>query len=153
MTLADELSRLAELRANGGLTEEEFRRAKERLLNAEQTRPRPARVRCKYLSAQPRRPVVRRRVRRNRSIDRNGSLGLAAAVCRPVYLRGGRPAVVRAAVDFRAKRVTRGVRFAARSASAPASPATSCRPVRVRDPVRRCRRALLWQCLRMPMAQ
>ena len=38
MTLADELSRLAELRANGGLTEDEFRRAKERLLNAEQTR-------------------------------------------------------------------------------------------------------------------
>jgi phage shock protein C len=38
MTLADELSRLAELRANGGLTEEEFKRAKERLLNTEQTR-------------------------------------------------------------------------------------------------------------------
>ena len=37
MTLADELSRLAELRANGGLTEEEFKRAKERLLNTEQT--------------------------------------------------------------------------------------------------------------------
>ena len=33
MTLADELSKLAELRANGGLTEEEFTRAKERLLN------------------------------------------------------------------------------------------------------------------------
>jgi phage shock protein C len=38
MTLADELSRLSELRANGGLTEEEFKRAKERLLNTEQTR-------------------------------------------------------------------------------------------------------------------
>jgi phage shock protein C len=38
MTLADELSRLAELRANGGLTEEEFKRAKERLLNTGQTR-------------------------------------------------------------------------------------------------------------------
>ena len=38
MTLADELSRLSELRANGGLTEDEFTRAKERLLNAEQTR-------------------------------------------------------------------------------------------------------------------
>ena len=38
MALADELSRLAELRANGGLTEEEFKRAKERLLNTEQTR-------------------------------------------------------------------------------------------------------------------
>lgn len=38
MTLADELSRLAELRANGGLTEDEFTRAKERLLNAGQTR-------------------------------------------------------------------------------------------------------------------
>ncbi len=38
MTLADELSRLSELRANGGLTEEEFKRAKERLLNTEQSR-------------------------------------------------------------------------------------------------------------------
>ena len=38
MRLADELSKLAELRANGGLTEEEFKRAKERLLNTEQTR-------------------------------------------------------------------------------------------------------------------
>jgi phage shock protein C len=36
MALADELSKLAELRASGGLTEEEFKRAKERLLNAEQ---------------------------------------------------------------------------------------------------------------------
>ena len=39
MALADELSKLAELRANGGLTDEEFKRAKERLLNTEQTRP------------------------------------------------------------------------------------------------------------------
>jgi phage shock protein PspC (stress-responsive transcriptional regulator) len=39
MVLADELSKLAELRASGGLTEEEFKRAKERLLNADQTRP------------------------------------------------------------------------------------------------------------------
>jgi phage shock protein C len=38
MALADELGKLADLRANGGLTEEEFKRAKERLLNAEQTR-------------------------------------------------------------------------------------------------------------------
>jgi phage shock protein C len=37
MSLADELGRLAELHANGGLTEEEFKRAKERLLNPEQT--------------------------------------------------------------------------------------------------------------------
>ena len=37
MALADELSKLAELRANGGLTEEEFKRAKERLLNNGQT--------------------------------------------------------------------------------------------------------------------
>jgi phage shock protein C len=36
MTLADELSKLSELRAKGGLTEEEFARAKERLLNNEQ---------------------------------------------------------------------------------------------------------------------
>jgi phage shock protein C len=38
MALADELRNLAELRANGGLTEEEFGRAKERVLNAEQAR-------------------------------------------------------------------------------------------------------------------
>jgi phage shock protein C len=38
MALADELGKLAELRANGGLTEDEFKRAKERLLNSEQTR-------------------------------------------------------------------------------------------------------------------
>jgi len=38
MMLADELSKLAELHARGGLTEEEFKRAKERLLNAGQTR-------------------------------------------------------------------------------------------------------------------
>jgi phage shock protein PspC (stress-responsive transcriptional regulator) len=38
MTLADELSKVAQLHANGGLTEEEFKRAKERLLNNEQTR-------------------------------------------------------------------------------------------------------------------
>jgi|SRR5271165_1277569 len=37
MVLADELGKLAELRANGGLTEDEFKRAKERLLNTEQT--------------------------------------------------------------------------------------------------------------------
>ena len=35
MALADELGRLAELRASGGLTEEEFSRAKQRLLNSE----------------------------------------------------------------------------------------------------------------------
>ena len=38
MMLADELGKLAELHARGGLTEEEFKRAKERLLNGEQTR-------------------------------------------------------------------------------------------------------------------
>jgi phage shock protein PspC (stress-responsive transcriptional regulator) len=36
MAMADELGKLAELRANGSLTEEEFKRAKERLLGAEQ---------------------------------------------------------------------------------------------------------------------
>jgi phage shock protein C len=39
MSLPDELSKLAELRASGSLTEEEFRRAKERLLITEQSRP------------------------------------------------------------------------------------------------------------------
>ena len=38
MTLGDELSKLAELRSSGSLTEEEFMRAKERLLNSEQAR-------------------------------------------------------------------------------------------------------------------
>jgi phage shock protein C len=38
MTLGDELSKLAELRSSGSLTEEEFMRAKQRLLNSEQAR-------------------------------------------------------------------------------------------------------------------
>lgn len=37
MALSDELSKLAELHANGSLSEEEFRRAKERLLNARES--------------------------------------------------------------------------------------------------------------------
>lgn len=37
MALADELGKLAELRASGGLTDEEFSLAKQRLLNSEQT--------------------------------------------------------------------------------------------------------------------
>ncbi|HTV94795.1 MAG TPA: PspC domain-containing protein [Steroidobacteraceae bacterium] len=39
MTLGDELSKLAELRASGSLTEEEFRRAKERLLQSQEAHP------------------------------------------------------------------------------------------------------------------
>jgi phage shock protein C len=39
MALSDELGKLAELHAGGGLTDEEFKRAKERLLGAEQPRP------------------------------------------------------------------------------------------------------------------
>ncbi len=38
MTLGDELSKLAELRSAGSLTEEEFSRAKDRLLRSEQAR-------------------------------------------------------------------------------------------------------------------
>jgi phage shock protein PspC (stress-responsive transcriptional regulator) len=38
MALADELGKLTELHATGGLTEEEFKRAKERLLNADPAR-------------------------------------------------------------------------------------------------------------------
>jgi phage shock protein C len=38
MTLGDELSKLAELRSSGSLTEEEFARAKERLLSSAQAR-------------------------------------------------------------------------------------------------------------------
>jgi phage shock protein C len=38
MSLGDELSKLAELRSSGSLTEEEFARAKERLLNSAQAR-------------------------------------------------------------------------------------------------------------------
>jgi len=41
MTLSEELNKLAELRERGTLTEEEFTRAKSRLLNAEDTRPTP----------------------------------------------------------------------------------------------------------------
>jgi phage shock protein PspC (stress-responsive transcriptional regulator) len=39
MSLSDELSKLAALRASGTLSEEEFTRAKERLLNAQQPNP------------------------------------------------------------------------------------------------------------------
>jgi phage shock protein C len=39
MTLSDELNKLADLHAAGRLTEEEFRRAKERLLNSNEPRP------------------------------------------------------------------------------------------------------------------
>ncbi len=38
MAISDELGKLSELRANGSLTDEEFKRAKERLLNAEPAR-------------------------------------------------------------------------------------------------------------------
>jgi phage shock protein C len=38
MTLSDELSKLAELRSSGALTEDEFVRAKDRLLNVQGTR-------------------------------------------------------------------------------------------------------------------
>jgi phage shock protein PspC (stress-responsive transcriptional regulator) len=38
MSLGDELGKLAELRSSGSLTEEEFTRAKERLLQSEQPR-------------------------------------------------------------------------------------------------------------------
>ena len=38
MTLSDELSKLAELRERGTLTDEEFTRAKEQLLNAQDVR-------------------------------------------------------------------------------------------------------------------
>jgi phage shock protein C len=39
MTLSDELSKLAELRSSGALTEDEFARAKAGLLNAQGARP------------------------------------------------------------------------------------------------------------------
>ena len=39
MTLSDELAKLAELRASGTLTDEEFARAKERLLGAQSQHP------------------------------------------------------------------------------------------------------------------
>src|ERR1700689_2131123 len=41
MTLSDDLNKLEELRARGALTDEEFARAKERLLNAGSTNPSP----------------------------------------------------------------------------------------------------------------
>jgi phage shock protein C len=39
MMLSDELKKLAELRESGTLTDEEFTRAKQRLLNAQDSRP------------------------------------------------------------------------------------------------------------------
>lgn len=42
MTLSEELSKLSELRQSGTLTQEEFARAKERLLNSQEPRPAPA---------------------------------------------------------------------------------------------------------------
>jgi phage shock protein PspC (stress-responsive transcriptional regulator) len=39
MALADDLSKLTELRANGGLSEDEFKRAKERLLGGDRGPP------------------------------------------------------------------------------------------------------------------
>jgi phage shock protein C len=42
MTLSDDLSKLEELRSRGALTEEEYTRAKDRLLNADQPRPNPS---------------------------------------------------------------------------------------------------------------
>jgi phage shock protein C len=42
MSLSDELSRLSELRQSGTLTEEEFARAKARLLNAQDPQPQAA---------------------------------------------------------------------------------------------------------------
>jgi phage shock protein C len=42
MTLSDDLHKLDELRARGALTDEEFARAKERLLNAGSTNPAPS---------------------------------------------------------------------------------------------------------------
>ena len=41
MTLSEELKKLAELRASGTLTEEEFTRAKQRLLNAQHSSASP----------------------------------------------------------------------------------------------------------------
>ena len=41
MALADELNKLAELRAKGGLTDEEFTRAKERVMNGDPATPQP----------------------------------------------------------------------------------------------------------------
>src|ERR1700722_12095030 len=51
----------------------------------------------------------RRRVRRNRTIDGNGSLGMAAALCGIVHLRGGRTTVVPTAVDFRSQRMMKAL--------------------------------------------
>jgi phage shock protein PspC (stress-responsive transcriptional regulator) len=39
MTLSDDLSKLADLHANGRLSDDEFKRAKERLLNSEPSAP------------------------------------------------------------------------------------------------------------------
>ena len=60
MTLSYDLHKLEELRARGALTDEEFARAKERLLNEGKRQPFSAvRVGAQYLPPQPHRPLDR----------------------------------------------------------------------------------------------
>ena len=79
MTLSEELNKLAELRERGTLTEEEFTRAKSRLLNAEDTHPTPPFVsavntfrRSRKSSRQPG-PLWRRTADQRLARNRNGT--------------------------------------------------------------------------------
>ena len=82
MTLSDELSKLAELRERGTLTDEEFTRAKSRLLNPDDTRSTPPFVSAVNTFRRSRADRVDRRgVRRDRASDGNGILGMAADLC------------------------------------------------------------------------
>jgi hypothetical protein len=114
MTLSDELGKLGELRASGALTEEEFTRAKERLLNTPGA-AQGARSEEPAVSAVNafRRSRARRCVRRHGSGNGRGVLGVAAAFRRPVHFRGSRAARLRALVDLRAERVSRALECSA----------------------------------------
>src|ERR1700744_752309 len=101
MSLSDELSKLAALRASGTLSEEEFTRAKERLLNAQ-----PA------AAQEPMSAAVNsfRRSRTDRLLggvcggigksDRRRILGVAFAVRCAVLVLWRRPARIPAAMAF-----------------------------------------------------
>jgi hypothetical protein len=85
MNLGDELQKLSALHASGSLTEEEFKRAKERLLSSAPTASSD--------------PVVT-------AVNAFRRLGMAAHLCDAVHFRGCRPAGVCLALDLRAQRLT-----------------------------------------------
>jgi Short C-terminal domain len=93
MTLTDELNTLAQLRERGVLTEEEFARAKARLLNAEQARPDEPLV------------TAVNSLRRAWASDRRGVLGMASDFCSTIPLCRRRLVGLCAALDLCAERL------------------------------------------------